>query len=227
MYVVDLKNVLKRFHDGTQMKVLYDNMNFHVSEGELAVITGRKESGKSTLLNMIAAMTPPNKGKVNVLGQDLLQIKERHEWRLKNIGFITDEGCLIPYLTVKQNLLLGIPTDDRNFMKKEQEAENILVELGFTEESMNESLEGLSSKEQILATVARVFMTNPRLILADEPTKELTGKEGKEVLQRLLDFARKQKSTVVVVSDDESIISQADTYFILEECQLLEKNKAI
>ncbi|MBU9710260.1 ATP-binding cassette domain-containing protein [Bacillus tamaricis] len=227
MYAVDLNNVLKRFLNGNEMTVLYDNMNFRVSEGELVVISGKRLSGKSTLLRMIAAMTPPNKGTVEVFGQNLLNIKKRPEWRLQNIGFITNEGCLIPYLTAKQNLLIGIPTDDRNFARKEREAEQILSELGFSEETMNDSYEALTSKEQLLATIGRIFMTSPKLILADEPTKELSGKEGQDVLHKLFSFAKKQGSTVIITSNDESIIEKADTCFLLENCKLQEKKTQI
>ncbi|MCD8510322.1 MAG: ATP-binding cassette domain-containing protein [Bacillus sp. (in: Bacteria)] len=142
---------------------------------------------------MIAAMTPPNKGTIKVLGKDLLSIDKRPEWRLDNIGFITSEGALMPYLTPKQNLLTGIPTDNPNYPIKENEAEQILLDLGFTFETMNESLEGLSLKEQVLATIARIFMTNPKLILADEPTKELSGEQEKDVLNQLFHFAKKKR----------------------------------
>ncbi|MDQ0253898.1 putative ABC transport system ATP-binding protein [Evansella vedderi] len=228
MYAVSLTNVLKRFSNGSEMKVLFENMDFHVTEGELVVISGGEKTGKSTLLRMIAAMTPPNKGTVKVLGKDLLALKKRPEWRLDNIGYITNEGALIPYLTPKQNLLLGIEADDPIYRVKENEAEQILLDLGFTFESMNETLEGLSSKDQILATIARIFMTNPKLILADEPTKELTGNEGNEVLTQLFRFARKKGSTIIVISNDPTIIEEADRFYKLKNCQLSEeKNEAV
>ena len=227
MKMVKLTSVLKRFSRDNQMNVLFKDMNFQVTEGELVVISGEPQTGKSTLLKMIAAMTPPNKGKVEVLGEDLLHIKERPQWRLNNIGFITHEGCLIPYMTVKQNLLLGSVETDPDYNFKEEKATSILYALGFSKETINETIEGLTSKEQILATIARIFMTNPRIILADEPTKALTGTEGSEVLENLLRFAREQGSTVIVVSNDNNIINIADRLFLLENCQLLEQREAI
>ncbi|WP_096189305.1 ATP-binding cassette domain-containing protein [Evansella halocellulosilytica] len=220
MYAVELKNVLKRFADGTGLNVLFDEMNLQVHEGELIVVSGGDRTGKTTLLKMIAAMTPPNKGTVEVFGKDLLTIKHRTEWRLEHIGFITDEGCLIPFLTTKQNLLLGTPSDHSNYKRTEEEAERILSELGFSKEKMNETLEGLDSKEQVLATIARILMTKPKLILADEPTKQLTGIDGQEVLSMLLRFAKKNGSTVIIVSNDDSIKEFADKIYMLENCKL-------
>ncbi|SDY79162.1 putative ABC transport system ATP-binding protein [Evansella caseinilytica] len=224
MSIVTLKNVMKRFSDGSKMTILFNHMNFDVAEGELVVITGEEKSGKTTLLQMIAAMTPPNKGSVEVFGENLLHIKKRPQWRLDNIGFITDEGCLVPYLTAKQNLLLGVPADDTSYLFKEKQAEKILAELGFTKPMMNETLEGLDTKEQVLATVARVFMTTPRLILADEPTKMLIGHEGHEVLRKIIRFAKKQNATLIIVSNDPTIIQESDRFFKLEHCTLVEKN---
>ncbi|ADU30941.1 ABC transporter ATP-binding protein [Evansella cellulosilytica] len=227
MYAVDLKNVLKRFSNGSDMTVLFNNMNLHVSEGELVVITGGKQSGKSTLLRMIAAMTPPNKGSVTVFGENLLSIKQRTEWRLQNIGFITNEGCLIPYLTAKQNLLLGISPNDPKYVEVESRAVEILRHLGLSDEKMNESFEGLSSKEQIITTIGRIFMTNPKLILADDPTNELSDNDGQEVLNQLMRYAKKHCSTIIIASNDPCIMESADRVFELENCQLQEKDTAV
>ncbi|MFA9557274.1 ATP-binding cassette domain-containing protein [Evansella sp. AB-rgal1] len=226
MFVVDLQNVLKQFHNGSEMKILFNNMNLRVSEGELVVITGAEQSGKSTLLRMIAAMTPPNKGTIQIFGEDILSITRRPEWRLETIGFVTDEGCLIPYLTAKQNVLIGVSQDDPLYPKMELQAEQILTDLGFTDALMNETLEGLDTKEQILTTIARIYMTNPKLILADDPTKELTGEEGYELLTQLMRFVKKKGSTVIMTSNDPTIIEGADRVLQLENCQLSETKRA-
>ncbi|UCZ51902.1 ATP-binding cassette domain-containing protein [Bacillus shivajii] len=229
MFAVEVNNVLKRFASGADLNVIFDKVNLQVEEGDFIVISGGSQSGKTTLLKMIAAMTPPNKGSVKVFGEDLLNIKHRTEWRLENIGFITDEGCLIPFLTTKQNLLLGTPSDDSTYKRTEAEAERILSDLGFTEEKMNETLEGLDDKEQVLATIARILMTKPKLILADEPTKQLSGIEGQEVLTNLFRFAKKNGSTVIIASNDECMMELTDQVYSLENNRLtdVEKNRAI
>ncbi|WP_078595403.1 ATP-binding cassette domain-containing protein [Evansella clarkii] len=226
MGIVSLSNVLKRFSADGEMNILFENMNLQVNEGEVVVITGGSQTGKSTLLHMIAAMTPANKGTVEVFGQNLVTIKERPKWRLENIGLVTDEGCLLPYLTVKQNLLLGTDRSEADYPLKEAQAHRILEGLGFSSESVNETLEGLTSKEQILATIGRIFMTNPKLILADEPGKRLSGPEGEEVIRGMFQFARSNGSTVIAVSNDPGIIKKADRLLRLENRKLVEVQEA-
>ncbi len=224
MNAIELNNVLKRFSNGSEMTLLFEDMNFAVRKGELVVISGEEKTGKSTLLRMIAAMTPANKGTVEVFGEDLIGIQKRTEWRLENIGYINEEGCLMPYLTAKQNLLLGLNPDDAIYKEREQKAIDILEELGFSKEKIDESIEGLDDKHQILATIARILMTSPKIILADEPTKELNGDDGTAVLDKLLAFAKKQQSTVIIVTNEASIHDKADRHFTVENYQLVEKN---
>ncbi|MCE7794778.1 ATP-binding cassette domain-containing protein [Salipaludibacillus sp. CUR1] len=225
MNAIELNQVVKRFSNGSQMTTLFNDMNFTVREGELVVISGEEGTGKSTLLRMLAAMTPANKGSVHVFGEDLLTIRKRTEWRLENIGYINEEGVLIPYLSARQNLLLGLKPDHPQYKEKYKQAAEILMDLGFSEEKLDESIEGLDDKHQILASIGRILMTSPKLILADEPTKALDGPEGEAVLDRLMNFAKKQGLTVIAVTNDETIRDQADRHFSVENCQLVEKNE--
>ncbi len=221
MYAVEVSDVLKRFSNGSGMNVIFEDLNFRVSEGELVIVRGTRGSGKSTLLNMIAAMTPPNKGSVKVFGQNLLTLRKRPEWRMENIGFITDDCCLMPYLTPKQNLLLGIPTDSPKYEEIEKQTEALLINLGLCYETMNENVEGLDVKEQILATIGRIFMTKPKLVLADEPTKALDGYQGMEVLERLIHFAKNSGTTVIIVSNDQQLIDHADRTMKVENGKIV------
>ncbi|MBM7096006.1 ABC transporter ATP-binding protein [Bacillus sp. H-16] len=221
MFAVEIKNVLKRFSSGDRMNVLFNDLNFTVQEGELVVVQGKNGAGKSTLLNMIAAMTPPNKGTVSVFGQDLLSLTRRPEWRMETIGYITDDCCLIPYLTAKQNLLMGVPSDDPAYERVEKQAVALLLELGLNEQVINENLEGLDVKDQMLATIGRIFMTEPKLILADEPTKALGGCEGIEILERLLSFSRRKGTTVIMVSNENHFIDQADRTFRMDNGRVI------
>ncbi|PYZ93327.1 ABC transporter [Salipaludibacillus keqinensis] len=225
MNAIELNNVVKRFSNGSDMTLLFEDMNLTVREGELVVISGEEGIGKSTLLRMIAAMTPANKGSVQVFGEDLVSIRKRTEWRLANIGYINDEGCLMPYLSAKQNLLVGLKEEDPQYAEREKEAKAILADLGFSEDKFKESIEGLDDKHQMLATIARILMTSPKIILADEPTKELEGEDGAAVLDKLLHFAKKQGSTVIIVTNDPSIHHLADRHFTVSNRQLVEIDK--
>ncbi|MCR6107248.1 ATP-binding cassette domain-containing protein [Salipaludibacillus agaradhaerens] len=224
MNAVELTNVLKRFSNGngSDMTILFENMDFSVREGELVVVSGNQGSGKSTLLQMIAAMTPANKGTVNVFGEDLLSVHKRTEWRLNTIGFINADSCLIPYLSARQNLLIGLKKEDTGYEAKQAHATAILSELGFSEETMDESIEALDDKQQLLATIGRIFMTQPKLILADEPAKALKGEESEELLTRLIHFSRQHGLTVIIATNDSSIIKKADRHVVVENHRLVE-----
>ncbi|WP_026690112.1 ABC transporter ATP-binding protein [Alteribacter aurantiacus] len=221
MNAVEMKHVLKQYFDGTQMNILFNDLNLTVKEGELVVIQGKPGSGKSTLLNMIAAMTPPNKGSVKVFGRNLLSVTRRLEWRSDTIGYISNNCSLMPYLTVKQNLLLGFQTGTADDSKAEQQAMTLLSELGMDHKRFDEAIEGLEQKDQILATIGRIFMAEPKLVLADEPTKSLDGKEGADVLGKLLFFTRKKGTTVIIVSNDENLAEMADRTLKMENGRLL------
>lgn len=225
MIAIELNNVLKRFLNGSEMTLLFEDVNLSVNEGELVVISGEEGTGKSTLLRMIAAMTPANKGTVQVFGKDLVTLKKRTQWRLENIGYINDESLLIPYLTTTQNLLIGLKEEDPGYEAQKEKALATLNDLGFSKEKLNDSIEGLDDEHQMLATIARILLTNPKLILADEPTRELNGEAGAAVLERLLSFAKKQQTTVIIVTNDSSIHDKADKHYIVENHQLVEKSQ--
>lgn len=224
MNAISLSNVLKRFSDGEQLHVIFEDMNFQVKEGELIAISGKEGTGKSTLLQMIAAITPPNKGTVEVFGQDIIDIKKRSDWRVQTIGFMNDESVLMPYMSIKENLLLGLSEDDPKYPARLKRAHEILHDLDFPEVEMNESIEALDDEKQILATIARILMNNPKIILADEPTKALPGERGKEVIDHLLAFAEKQGTTVIIVTEDEDLVQRADKFYHVEDRQLVEKS---
>lgn len=223
MNAIQISNVLKRFSDGNDLKVIFENMDFVVREGEMVVISGQEGVGKSTLLQMIAAITPPNKGTVEVFGQDIINIRKRTDWRVQTIGYINDESVLMPYLSIQENLMLGLTEDDPKYRSRLERAHEILKELHFPENRINESIEALDDEEQILATIARILMTNPKIILADEPTKALPGESGKDVIEHLLAFAEKQGTTVVIVTEDDDLVKRADRYYHVENQRLIEK----
>ncbi|SES34803.1 ATP-binding cassette domain-containing protein [Salisediminibacterium halotolerans] len=223
MNVIEMENILKRYANGNDMKVLFEDMDFVVREGELVVISGEEGVGKSTVLQMIAAMTPANKGDVKVFGEDLVHIKKRTEWRLNTIGYLNDESVLMPYMSIKGNLLIGTKEDDPDYPEKEKAALAILDEIGFPENKIDHSIESLDNELLILGTIARILMTKPKIILADEPTKALEGEKGREIINHLLSFARKHNITVVFVTEDDSLVQKADRFVKIEDRQLIDE----
>nr|WP_171051661.1 ATP-binding cassette domain-containing protein [Alteribacter natronophilus] len=216
LYAVELSDVLKRFACEGGLKTVFTQADLKVREGEFIAVRGSSGSGKTTLLNMIAAMTPPNKGTVSVFGENLLKIPDRPEWRLKTIGFISREAILAPYLSPRQHLLQGIPAGSTSYRNASAKADGILGDLGLGAVS-DESLEGLNERDRVLTTIALVLMNTPRLILADDPARTLTGSQGTDVLCRLITFARRNRITVIIAGNDRILHEEADRIFTLKQ----------
>ncbi len=223
MYVITAKNISKKYITGNQRNILFDDISLNVHEGEIIFISGEYGSGKTTLLKMIAAMTPPNHGKIKVLGKDLLTIEKRSDWRLKHIGFLTNDDSLIPYLTVKQHLLMGLNEADSDYKLLNEEAQYILTMLGINENQLSHYPEALSKVDRLKITLARVLMANPRLLLLDELTSELNEDECFDFYRILIEFARTQNITLILTGENQNC-DIADRILKLESGKLIEVN---
>ena len=223
MYVITANNISKKYISGNEKNVLFDDMSLHVHEGEIVFISGDYGSGKTTLLKMIAAMTPPNHGKIKVLGKDLLTIQKRSDWRLKHIGFLTKDDSLIPYLTVKQHLLMGLEDSASDFELFSEEAKYILTMVGINEDQLNQFPESLTKVDRLKITLARVLMGNPRLLLLDELTSELNEEQRFELYRTIVEFSRLQNITVILTGENERC-DIADRMLKLENGKLMEVN---
>ncbi|OIJ08533.1 hypothetical protein BKP35_17600 [Anaerobacillus arseniciselenatis] len=223
MYVITANNISKKYISGNDKNVLFDDMSLHVHEGEIVFISGDYGSGKTTLLKMIAAMTPPNHGKIKVLGKDLLTIQKRSDWRLKHIGFLTKEDSLIPYLTVKQHLLMGLEDTASDFELFSEDAKYILTMVGISEDQLNQFPESLTKVDRLKITLARVLMGNPRLLLLDELTSELNEEQRFELYRTIVEFSRLQNITIILTGENESC-DIADRMLKLENGKLMEVN---
>ncbi|OIJ18723.1 hypothetical protein BKP45_15675 [Anaerobacillus alkalidiazotrophicus] len=221
MYAIEAKNVSKKYFRGNHKNILFEDMSFHVIEGEIVFISGENKSGKSTLLKMIAAMTPPNRGKIEVLGKDLLFIENRSDWRLKHIGFLTSEDCLIPYLTIQQQLLMGQDDQKSDFEIFTEEANYILSILGIREKQLTQLPDQLSKTEQLKITLARALMTNPRILLLDDFTKFFNSDDRFDIYCTLIQFVKKQNITLIITGETDQC-PIADRILKLENKNLVE-----
>jgi putative ABC transport system ATP-binding protein len=204
VYVITAKNVSKKYIKGNQKNILFKDMSLHVHEGEVVFISGHYGSGRTTLLKMIAAMTPPNHGTIEVLGKNLLTIEKRADWRLKHIGFLTSEDCLIPYLNVKQHLLMGQDEDAADFHFLNDEVQYILSMLGIDEQKLSLYPDSLTKVDRLKITIARILMANPRLMLLDELTTGLNDEEQHDIYSVLINYVKRQNITLIITGGTDS-----------------------
>lgn len=209
MNILEVNNLYKTFgSEDTKVEAL-KNVSFSISKGEFVAVVGESGSGKSTLLNAIGALDTPTSGKVFIDGKDIFSMKEEQLtiFRRRNIGFIFQAYNLIPELSVEQNIIFPLLLD----YKKPNKAnvEEILEALSL-KDRRNYLPRQLSGGQQQRVAIGRALITNPILILADEPTGNLDSKNSKEVVSLLKAAASKHQQTIIMITHNQSIASVAD-----------------
>ena len=200
--------------------VAVDGVVATAAPGRLTVVVGPNASGKSTLLFTLGGMLRPDSGTVRVLGHDLygLSKSERAKFRATQIGFIFQDFHLIPYLTVRENVLLPRGQMKHSARPGLEESEQLLTRLGLAHR-MDHKPRQLSAGERQRTAIARATLLKPPVLLADEPTGNLDEDSAGEVYRLLTEY-RDQGGTVLVVTHTRSAWNYADQVFQMVEGQL-------
>ena len=188
-----------------------------IPKGQFAAIMGPSGSGKSTLLGLLAGLDSATSGQVLLDGVDITGLTEDQmaEVRGRKIGFVFQSFQLIPTLTAEENVLLpaelaGVGAEN------EQRARELLERVGLSERMDHYPVQ-LSGGEQQRVALARAFVTKPPILLADEPTGNLDGKTGQQVLDLLLELNRVEGTTLVLVTHDPGLAAHADRIITLKD----------
>ncbi len=207
--ILRVENLCKTYGKGDAQVKALQNASFTMQQGEFTAIVGESGSGKSTLLNCIGGLDDPTSGKVWIDGEDLFAMTEnkRTIFRRQNIGFIFQSFHLIPELTVEQNIIFPLLLDYRK--PKQEEVEDILRVLALTERRRHLPAQ-LSGGQQQRVAIGRALITQPSLILADEPTGNLDSKNSAEVLQLLLSASRRYRQTILLITHNPSLTTVVD-----------------
>lgn len=222
--MIKLSHIVKSYKidDETTFTALYD-ASIVIKDGELVSIIGPSGSGKSTLMHIIGLLDKPTSGEVLINGQDIAKLSddELSELRHNFVGFVFQQFNLINKLTIIENVML--PTvytrTPLSFVPKEKAME-LLKRLGIDSKA-NSYPNKISGGQQQRVAIARALIMNPQLILADEPTGNLDTKTGKEILTLLKDLNIKEKITVVLVTHDPEVASQAKRTIKIQDGQVL------
>ena len=197
-----LKKVYSTRLGGNKVEAL-KNVNFSVSEGEYVAIMGESGSGKTTLLNILAALDRPTSGSVMIDGRDLSKIKDSAvcAFRRDNLGFVFQDFNLLDTFTVEDNIYLPLVLAGKSYDEMHARLEPIAKRLGITELLKKYPYE-ISGGQKQRAAVARALITEPRMILADEPTGNLDSKNGAEVMNLLTEL-NKEGTTIIMVTHSQ------------------------
>ncbi len=212
MEILKVENLSKTYGKGEVRVEALKNASFSMERGEFGAVVGVSGSGKSTLLNCIGGLDSADEGKILINGRDLsaMEDTERTIFRIQNIGFIFQSFHLIPELDVEQNIIFPLLLD---YKKPDKEkVEEILEVLGL--ENRRKHLPGqLSGGQQQRAAIGRALITRPALILADEPTGNLDSQSSQDVMDLLCKASRYFRQTVLMITHNMNLTSQADRVF--------------
>jgi putative ABC transport system ATP-binding protein len=210
--MLEIQNITKRYRNGSQSFAAIDDVSFKVENGDSLSVIGHSGSGKSTLLNAIGGLIHPDEGKVLFEGKDIYSLSQKQldEFRKIRIGFVFQQFHLIPYLTVSENISMSCRE------KSQSEKIGLYLEQCSLSEQKNKYPSELSVGEKQRTAFIRAIISQPELLLADEPTGNLDPANSRILLKMISDF-HKAGGTVILVSHDPAVSEFATKTITLEK----------
>jgi putative ABC transport system ATP-binding protein len=221
MPVVQANALKKNYQLGANQVEALAGVDFSVAEGEFVAIMGPSGSGKSTLLHMIGGLDQPSDGEIFLAGSRLSQLKDKKVTllRRRNIGFVFQFFNLLPTLSAEENITLPLLIDGKS-LKAYQERLDTLLQLVGLSERRDHKPEQLSGGEQQRVALARALITEPAILLADEPTGNLDSRTGTAIMELLRRSCDDLKQSIVVVTHDPRAAAYADRVVFLRDGRL-------
>jgi len=216
--LIKLDRVTKHYRrDAIDIPVL-DKIDLEISQGEFLAMMGPSGSGKTTLLNLIAGIDKPNSGKILVDGKDIAQLNEQQlsKWRARHVGFIFQLYNLIPVLSAFENVELPLLLTNLSKKKRRDHVMTALAVVGL-EERENHYPRQLSGGQEQRVAIARAIVTDPSLLVADEPTGDLDAKSAEEILDLLKRLNEEFHKTIIMVTHDPRAAAHAHAVIHLEK----------
>lgn len=205
---ISIRHLKKKFIQGKKSITVLDGISLDFESGEIIALLGKSGSGKSTLLSLLAGLERPDEGSIFYDNQDLTKLSEEAlcELRAKKLGIVFQQFNLIPHLTALENVLLPL---EINGVVEKKGAYSWMKLVGL-EDRIDHFPSMLSGGEQQRVAIARALVTNPPLLLADEPTGNLDNETGKSIIDILFSIVREKKITMIIVTHDEELALKAD-----------------
>ena len=220
-HLVQVKNVDKVFHRGSEDIHVLLNLDLIVPQGEFLALMGPSGSGKSTLLNLIGGLDRPSKGSVEIGGEKIDGMSERAlaAWRARHVGLVFQFYNLLPVLTAERNVELPLLLTHLSKAERRKHVANALNAVGLSHRTHHYPTQ-LSGGDPQRVGIARAIVTDPTLLLCDEPTGDLDRKSGDEILALLQALNKEQGKTIVMVTHDSHASARATRTVYLNKGQL-------
>jgi len=227
MALIKAENIVKDYRVGEVLIRAIDGVSFEIEEASFVSFVGPSGSGKTTLLNLIGCLDSPTEGNLFVAGEDIKELDRRQGalFRGKNIGFIFQDFNLIPVLTVYENIeyplimVQNVPARER-----EERVMKLLDAVGMLEQE-NKYPDQISGGQKQRVAVARALVTNPKLVLADEPTANLDHKTAYMVIELMKKMRDEFNTTFIFSTHDQKIVGEAEIIYTLEDGQIMDMRK--
>jgi putative ABC transport system ATP-binding protein len=219
--LVRLSNIDKTFRRGAEDIRVLSNLSLEINEGEFLALMGPSGSGKSTLLNLLAGLDRPSKGVLEVAGEriDSLSRRQLAQWRSRHVGFVFQFYNLLPVLSAERNVELPLLLTNLSRTERKRHVATALEIVGLTHRAKH-TPRTLSGGEQQRVGIARAIVTDPTLILADEPTGDLDRKSGDGILDLLQGLNTQHHKTIIMVTHDPHAADRASRRLQMVDGQL-------
>ena len=218
MEILKVENLTKVYGKGESEVIALDHVTFSVERGEFVAIVGASGSGKSTLLHLIGGVDRPTEGKVYIDGKNIYSLNDDNLaiFRRRQIGLIYQFYNLIPILNVEENITLPLDLDNRKPDKNN--LNNLLNLLGLTNRRNQ-----LSGGQQQRTSIGRALITNPTIILADEPTGNLDSKASDDIVELLIKSNKEYSQTIILITHNMEIAKCADRIIKIEDGKIVKE----
>ncbi len=215
---IEALNLTKEYRKGAQILKPLENLSLSVEKGDFVALMGPSGSGKTTLLNLMAGVDTPTSGTLRIGSSRLDQMTREQltKWRSKNLGYIFQLYHLMPVLNAYENVELPLLIHSISKKERQEKVEKVLELVGLLDRRLHRPKELSGGQEQRVA-IARALVTDPNLIVADEPTGDLDRKSADEILVLLQSLSEIHNKTIVMVTHDPKAAESASKIFDLEK----------
>jgi len=217
---IQFNNVSLNYGSKNDVVEVLKSINFSVNSEEIISIIGPSGSGKTSIIMLASGLESPTEGSIKINNQEIVGLKENKlsEVRRKNIGIVFQSFYLIPNLTAIENVLLSLEANQK--YNQDEDAKALLAEFGLSHR-LNHLPSELSGGEQQRVAIARALINKPKIILADEPTGNLDSANSESMMDLLFNYTRKSKTSLVMVTHDNSIAQRCDRIIEIKDGQIV------
>ena len=222
MALIQMKNVTKDYRLGQTVVHALRGITLEIDEGEFVAVWGPSGSGKTTLLNLIGAIDEPTSGYLSFNEQEISKLSDnrKSELRSKSIGFVFQNFNLIPVLSALENVMIPLQIEGLSTAEAKSRSMDRLDQLGLTD-FVKHRPDKLSGGQQQRVAIARALVTNPSLIIADEPTGNLDSDTARKIVELMRTLNRTEGTTFVFSTHDQRLLGQVDRLIRLEDGRIL------